>query len=39
MLRGDAPDWQTTNVRTFIREELKDKKDVQAGITSENYIQ
>lgn len=42
VLCGDAPmgvQWGTTNVRTFAKEELKNKKHVQAGVASENFIQ
>ena len=28
-----------TNVRTFAKEELKNNQHVQAGVTSENFIQ
>jgi hypothetical protein len=40
VLRGNTR-WGggTTNVRTFIKEELKNNQHVQAGVTSENYIQ
>ena len=33
------PRWGTTNVRTFAKEELKNNQHVQAGATSENFIQ
>lgn len=39
VLRGNAPMGGTTNVRTFAKEELKNNQHVQAGVTSENYIQ
>lgn len=40
VLCGDAPmGGGTTNVRTFAKEELKNKKHVQAGVASENFIQ
>lgn len=38
--REDIPNGGgTTNVRTFAKEELKNKKHVQAGVASENFIQ
>ena len=39
VLRGNVTIGGTTNVRTFVKEELKNNQHVQAGVTSENYIQ
>lgn len=40
VLRGNVPmGGGTTNVRTFVKEELKNNQHVQAGVTSENFIQ
>lgn len=40
VLRGNVPmGGGTTNVRTFVKEELKNNQHVQAGVISKNYIQ
>lgn len=39
VLRGNVPMGGTTNVRIFVKEELKNNQHVQTGVTSENYIQ
>lgn len=39
VLRGNVPMGGTTNVRTFVKEELKNNQHVQAGVISKNYIQ